>query len=716
MIATAIGLYAEAASGLADYVWPGNRVPAAQEMVIMPDGVTYASTSADGKRITLHDMASGKETGVLFDSDASRESKLKSFESFSLSPDGGKLLILASSEGIYRRSIRGQYYVYEVRSRILRPLSEGHKVQQSPLFSPDSRMVAFVAGGNIYIKKIDYNTEVAVTKDGAPGKVINGVPDWTYEEEFATTCSMAWSPDSQTLSYLRYDESAVPLYRLPLYEGACDPMKQYALYPGELTYKYPVAGEPNSRVTLRSYNIETRKDWGINLPGSQIEYIPRIAFGPGADKLIAVTLNREQNRMEVYAVNPRSAVASSIIVEENTNAWLNPATYEDIALLPHAIVLQSERTGFNHLYEYTYEGALQGAITSGDFDVMAFYGYDSAKQQYWIQSTKSGPANRVVSRVDAKGKITDVTSAVGTGSAEFGPGMKMAVVTHSTAIDAPTVTVRDSGGKVLRTVTDNKAYAAKYASDPQREFFEINAGATTLCCMMVRPANFDPTVKYPVIINQYSGPGSQQVLNVWNPDWTLWYAKQGYAVITIDPRGTGGRGRSFMDGVYRRLGQLETTDLISATRKLCAEYSWMDVDRIGIYGWSYGGFEALMCATEPGTPFKATVAVAPVTSWRLYDTAYTERYMLTPGQNPDGYDRCAPLNRVHDASGSILLMWGTADDNVHPANSLEFVARLESLNRWADILVFPNQNHLIKGCSLRETVYARMLDYFNKNL
>lgn len=716
--ALTIGAVTASAADIDRFTYPGNRPNYAPAMTFMPDGESYAMLSDDGKRVTLHDIRSGKETGTLIDVDATRESKISAIEAFTVSPEGSKVMVLTASEPVYRRSVTGAYYVYEVRSRILKPLSTVHARQQAPLFSPDGRMVAFVDSCNIFIKKLDYGTEVAVTRDGAKGSVINGVPDWTYEEEFTTTCSMAWAPDCLTLSYLRYDESQVPLYTLPIYAGACDPRSQYELYPGVFSYKYPVAGQPNSKVTLRSYNVETRKDWEVTIGGADVEYVPRIAYGPSADKLLVATLNRDQTRMELLSVNPRSTVSRSLIVEESKQGWLDPAAYEDMTLLPSGIVMQSERTGHNHLYEYSYEGELTRTVTSGDWDVTAFYGYDAAKATYYFQSTKGGPMNRVISRIDAKGKLTDLSAESGTTSASFSPDMKYAVVTYSSATEAPRVTLAEAAtGKSLRTLVDNSAYAAAYAACPQREFFTVK-GATgeELQAMMVKPAAFDPSKSYPLIVDQYSGPGSQSVLNRWNADWTLYFASQGYAVVTIDPRGCGGRGRDFSRVVYRRLGEAETADLCAAVHALCAANSWLDASRVGIYGWSYGGFEALMCATEPSTPFKAACAVAPVTDWRLYDTAYTERYMLTPAQNSDGYDRCSPLRRVSNLASQVLLMWGTADDNVHPANSLEFISRLEANGRWAEALPFPNSDHSINGCSLRSTVYNRMLQFFNDRL
>lgn len=700
---------------LAKYVYPGNTPAEAPEMQFMPDGASYLELSDDGRRIIRRETASGKEVETVLDLSTARETKLDRIEGFVMSPDGSKIMVNTAVEMIYRRSSRASHYIYEIRSRLLTPLSTAHSTQQSPLFSPDGRMVAFVDSCNVFIKKLDYGTEVRVTSDGAHGHVINGVPDWTYEEEFATTCSMTWAPDNLTLCYLRYDESAVPEYSLPLYGGGCDGNKDYTCYPGAMTFKYPVAGRPNSVVTLHSYDIETRKTKHIPLNAPGIEYIPRIAYAYSPERVIVTVLNREQNRMELFAVNPRTTTSRSLLVEQS-KAWLTPCTYENLALLPEGFVINSSRSGFNHLYLYNYSGAQLRQLTSGQFDVTAYYGHDSVKDLHYYQSTSAGPVNRVVSRVDAKGRVTAISGTDGLSSARFSPAMNFYALTHSSAVSAPLTTLFSApADKKLRILVDNSAYAKTYASAPVTEFTTVDAGGVELNMSVVKPLGFDASKRYPVIMYQYSGPGSQEVLNRWQPDWRPYFAMQGYIVVTVDPRGTGGRGREFMDVVYRDLGHYETIDLIAAARSI-ASLPYVDASRMGLFGWSYGGYEALMCATAPDNPFKAVVAVAPVTDWRFYDTVYAERYMTTPQMNSRGYDASAPLNRIKNLDCRLLLMWGTADDNVHPENSLEFAAALQGAGKFCDMMVFTNQNHSIKTCDMRRVVYGRMLDYFNRNL
>ncbi|MCM1111195.1 MAG: S9 family peptidase [Clostridium sp.] len=696
------------------------RIPAsAPAMTFMNDGKSYAALTPDRKKIVQIDMATGNEIATLLDVATTRENKIERIDNFTISDNGAMILVATSVTPIYRRSTTAVHYLYETRSRILRPLSEEHSPQRAPLFSPDGMMVAFVGtDNNIYLKKLNYWTEVAVTTDGAVNQIINGVPDWTYEEEFTTASSMAWAPDSRTLCYIRYDESEVPTYSLTLYEGSCDPRTEFALYPGQYTYKYPVAGEKNSTVSIHSYDVDNRKTKDLPLPAGPTEYIPRIAFAGNPDQMMAVTLNRAQNRMEIFSVNPRSAVAKSLLVEQSS-AWLNPSTYEDITWQDDSFVILSGRSGYDHLYRYSYTGALLGQLTSGNFDVTAYYGFDPRQDDHYYQSTSTGSINRVISRIDRKGKVTDITPAAGTANARFTPTMDRMVLSYSNASTPPVISVADARtGKQLRVLADNTKgdYAARYSSIPRREFLQIPAdGGVMLNAYLIKPTDFNPSRRYPVIIYQYSGPGSQQVADSWSVDWMNYYATQGYVIACVDGRGTGFRGREFQDVVYRNLGYWETRDMISSARWLASQ-PWVDGDHIGIHGWSFGGYETLMCVSDPESPFAAGVSVAPVTDWRFYDTIYAERYMLTPGENADGYKSSSVLGRVANIKCPLLVMYGTADDNVHPENSVALVAELEGAGNYCDLLLFPNMNHSINGCGIRKVVYARMLDYFNASL
>ncbi len=705
-------------TAIAPYTGPERRPATAPAMQWLDDGKTYARLSDDHRSIVKVDIATGEEAGTLMSLDRTRENTIENIEGFEVSPDGRMIMVWTGSEQIYRHSSRASHWIYELHSRILRPLSEEHPLQQSPVFSPNGLAVAFVADNNIFLKKLTYWTEVAVTTDGKAGEIINGIPDWSYEEEFTTSCSMSWSPDSRTLCFLRYDESRVPLYNLMMYEGTCDPMTQYAYYPGLMSYKYPVAGQPNSTVTLHSYDVDNRKVKTIDLPDTRIEYIPRIEFAHSDDRLMVVTLNRAQNRMELYSVNPRSTVAKSVLVEEHS-AWINPITYENITYEPDGFVIISGRTGYDHLYSYSYSGALVKTLTSGEYDVTAYYGRNRANGAMYYQSTVSGPINRVISKLDSKGRVTDLTPKNGYGSARFSPDMTWYTITYSNATTPPsTILYSSSTEKARRTLVDNSkgAYAEKYMSEPHRQFFTFTTDDNiSLNGYMILPTGFDQSKRYPAIMFQYSGPGSQQVLDQWSIDWMTFAAHQGYVIVCVDGRGTGGRGRKFMDAVYRNLGHYETIDQIAAA-KYAASLPFVDGSRIGIHGWSFGGYETLMAASAKNSPYAAAVAVAPVTDWRYYDTIYTERYMLTPQENADGYRASAPLWRTADVRCPLLIMHGTADDNVHPENTLQYLSEMESGGNYCDLLLFPNMNHSINGCGAQSVVYARMIDYFNSHL
>lgn len=702
--------------GLAPYVYPNNTAKKVDMPAYLPDGLTYLALSDDGKRVVKFDTRTGKEVETVMDVTHTRETTIPSIESFQLSPDGKKLLVGRESKSIYRRSSMSKFYVYEIRTRLLHPLSEKFEYQREPLFSPDGRMIAFVGNdNNIHLHKIDYGTEVDVTTDGKIDAIINGVPDWVYEEEFTTSSSMSWAPDNLTLCYIKYNESEVPAYSFTMYEGTCDPKKQYALYPGQFTYKYPVAGEPNSKVSVHSYDVENRKTKNLDIPAPGVEYIPRIAYAGSPDRLIITTLNRAQTRMELFSMNPRSNVAKSLLVEEE-KAWLEPCTYENLTLNADNFVVLSARSGYVHAYQYTYAGALSRTITKGDFDVLAYYGSD-AKGNHYVQSTATGAVNRVISRIDIKGVMTNITPDNGSASAWFTPTRNFYVVNYSNAKQPPVYTLRTTAdNKDVRVLEDNKAVADKYASAPKREFITINTNeGNSINAYMIKPANFDSSRRYPVIMTQYSGPGSQQVLDTWSIDWVQYAAMQGYIVICADGRGTGGRGRAWETVVYKNLGYYETIDQ-QAVARWAASQPYIDGNKIGICGWSYGGYETLMCVSTPSTPFAAAVAIAPVTDWRYYDTIYAERYMLTPQENEEGYDSSAPISAVRNLSVPLLMMHGTADDNVHFMNTVQYTSALQSTGKWCDLFIYPNMNHSINGCGARLSVYSRMIAYFNQHL
>lgn len=712
----AIGaMRSKAVSELAPYSYPNNRTESA-DIVFMPDGKSYIERSADRQRLVVKDIETGAEKEAIFDVTYTRETVLPDFDGFILSPDASKVMVWRNAESVYRRSFTAQYYVYEVRSRLLKPLSTEHPRQSVPQFSPDSRMVAFVADNNIYAAKLDYGTEVAVTDDGVPGKIINGATDWVYEEEFSTTSLMSWAPDNLTLCYVRFDESDVPLYNLPVYAGTCNKNEQYELYPGVMSYKYPVAGQANSKVSIHSYDVETRKTKRIELPSGAGYYIPAIEYGPKESMLMIATLNHDQNRFELFMANPKSTVARSVYTDES-KAWIEERIYSSLKYGENSFVVASTADGFLRYYEYSYAGAKLRDISMAGADATDYYGSDALGNHYYCAAAPS-PLDRTVYRVDRKGVVKAVSPEKGTSAAVFAPGCTAMVLSHSSATQVPVFTLCKADGKAIKTLCDNQNYASKAMPlKAVKEFVKIPGGDSgiELNAYIVKPRDFSPSRRYPVVMSQYSGPESQQVLDKWTLDWEDYFASKGYIVICVDGRGTGGRGTAFRNIVYKNLGHYETIDQLAGAR-YAASLPYVDASKIGIYGWSYGGYEALMCASADDCPFAAAVAIAPVTDWRYYDTVYAERFMLTPQQNERGYNSSSALLKALHLSCPLLLMYGTADDNVHPANTLQYVSALQSAGILCDMFVFPQMNHSINGCNARSVVYGRMFDYFESKL
>lgn len=698
-------------SDIAPYVYPQNVSKSPQAYSYMPDGNSYLSINDRKDCIIQYDTESGTVLDTIINIKNTRENKITSMSGFIISPNGGKLLVYNEVKPIYRRSFEASYYIFDIKRNTLKSLSINFKKQRAPLFSPDSRMVAFVADNNIHIKKIDYDTEVPVTTDGKKNSIINGVPDWTYEEEFMVESSMSWSPDNLILSYVKYNESDVKTYNIQLYGGICDRNEDYAGYPGEYSYKYPNAGTKNSSVTLHSYDVETRKIKNITLD-KNIEYIPRISF-VSSSSLIVATLNRAQNRLELFDVNPKTTIVKSLYVDES-KVWIDEICYNNIKFYPDYFIISSSRSGYNHLYKYAYTGVELEQITSGNYDVLNYYGNDVEGNHYY-QSTKNGAVNRVISKIDKKKKEIDITPAEGISSADFSPNLNYYMLNYSNATTPPVYTLYNAKNKEIRVSEDNSSLKVKYANLPKREFFEMESNGLKLNGYIIKPKDFEATKKYPVVMTLYNGPSSQSVLNKWSIDWENYFATQGYIVACVDGRGTAGRGQDFKSVVYKNLGTYETIDQIAAADYI-SSLPYVDPSRIGICGWSYGGYQTLMSISHPNSKYKAAVAIAPVTDWKFYDTAYTERFMLTPQENEDGYISSSALNKVNNVNCQLLIMSGTADDNVHITNTMEYVSELIKEGKYCDMMLFPNMNHSIYHCGTRAVVYAKMLDYFNRNL
>lgn len=689
-------------------------VPAApSQMVSEQTGTTYLKLSEDGRDIVRYDYKTGREVSVVMSTENLRDCPVESWDGFILSQNEKLMLLYTDVERIYRHSFRATYYIYDIARNNIRPLSE-NGAQEVPCFSPDGRMVAFVRDNNIYVAKLDYKTEVAVTKDGKANEIINGVPDWVYQEEFGQLSSLTWSPDSKMLAFVKWDERDVKMYDMALYRGFCNAREEYTYYPGSFSYKYPVAGETNSSVKVVSYDVETRVLKGMDIPLEHDGYVNKIEFGKTPDALMVNTLNRNQNDLRLYRVNPRSAMAK-LVYSDKSDSWIDPGLTDMTKYYDSFFVVASERDGYRHLYQYSNSGSLMRQLTKGNWEVTDFYGYDAATGNFYFQAT-AGPLNRIVSSVNLKGVLQTLSPEEGTSSAQFNSTFTYYVQNYSDVKTPNVYSLCTNKGREVREIETNKDYFSKYAHRmPEKEFFIMSNKRDTLYGYMIKPLDFDSTKKYPVIMYQYSGPESQLVLNRWELSWLDFAATQDFLVVCVDGRGTGARGKEFASSVYKKLGKYETEDQIAAA-KYVASFGYVDKSKIGIFGWSYGGYETLMAMTEAGNPYAAGVAVAPVTDWRFYDSIYAERFMQTPQQNASGYDASSTLERIGNLTGRLLIVSGTADDNVHVSNTFEFVSRATSMNKILDMMVYPNKDHHINGCETRYALYKKVMDYFERNL
>ena len=688
----------------------------------LDDGESY-SQLVDGKRIVVSSFKTGEQTGVLFDVDDTKgKIKLSRIDGYTMSPNQKNILIRTKTQGIYRHSTTAVYYIYNVQNRTLAPLSDGGP-QECPLWSPDGNMVGFVREGNLFIVKLLFdNAEVQVTKDGKFNSIINGKADWVYEEEFVTNRSFDFNADGTVLAWIRYDESQVPLFSFPMYKGMVPEIQANAEYPGAYEYKYPIAGQSNSQVTVHTFDIKSRATRQVRVPLDAEGYIPRIKFSSDPDKLLILTQNRHQDNLKVWVANPRSAECRCIVTDE-VKPYVADNAYTHFTTIQDGFILLSERSGYAHLYQYNLLGTQKREIGKGSDIITDFYGYDEATGAYYYQAKDGGPLRTGVYKCDAKGKVTPISTEAGQNSAIFSKNFKHLMLTHHSATTPPTYTLRDAKGKVTKTLQDNAPLKQKIdgMNLASIEFFNFQTqDGVDLNGIMVKPANFDSNKKYPVILFQYSGPGSQQVQDSWyagNCSAALlerYLAQEGFVSVIVDGRGTGGRGAEFEKQTYLKLGQLESHDQVETAIYL-GKQPWVDAKHIGIWGWSFGGFNTLMSMSEGRPVFYAGVAVAPPTSWRYYDTVYTERFMRTPKENPEGYD-CSPISRAKNLSGSLLIIHGSADDNVHYRNVAEYTEALVHADKDFLQLTYTNRNHSIYGGNTRNHLFRQLVKHFKENL
>ncbi len=675
------------------------------------DGMHYYQTNKTKSVIQKFDYEEGKLKETLLDLSKIQNSPITNFSSFIVSPDGKKILLSMNVEYIYRRSYKADFYLYDSSKKSITPLTKQNAKQMIPIFSPDSKMIAFVVNNNIYIRNIEKETESQVTKDGLYNNIINGTTDWVYEEEFSTTRLMEFSPDSKFLAFVRSDESKVPLFKFQTFEEK--------LYPGVYEYKYPKPGENNSFVTCYLYDIGKQMTEKLPIPLDKDGYIPLIKFNQNPHELAVMTINRDQNHFKMYFADALTKNVK-LILEEQNKYYVDSELFPTISFLKDKFTYVSERDGYSHIYLFDYSGKLKKQLTKGNFDVTDLLAIDESSNKVFYTAADESALKRNIFSVDMNSlKVQKLSKKSGYNTATFSENGKY-FTNRWTNSSTPAVTeFYDANGKLIR-VLENNEKTQKVISEvnlPKREFIQVPAadGKTMLNAWILKPNNFDSSQKYPLVMVQYSGPNSQQVTDTYGVDWYYALLNEGYMVACVDGRGTGARGEAFRKATYMNIGILESDDQISAA-KYFGSLPNIDKDRIGIWGWSFGGYNVLMTMSRGNGTFKAGVAIAAVSDWRFYDSVYTERFMRTPQQNKAGYDNGSPLKLADKLQGKLLLIHGTADDNVHFQEVMEYSRALMKANKKHEMFIFPDKNHSIYGGNTRLFLYEKVIDFYKNNL
>jgi len=677
----------------------------------MKDGESYTRPTKD-LSIKKYSISNSNDQGTtLVDGkDLLYKGKSISFDDYEFNSDESKILFITETKPIYRRSFKAVYYLFDIKSKKLQPLDEAHQPQTLAEYSPDGKMVSYIYKNDLFVKNIQSGVVTKLTKDGKKNKIINGTTDWVYEEEFSITKAYSWAPDSKSIAYLRFDEKEVPEFTMAMYGD---------LYPDQFKFKYPKAGEVNSKVTAHLINVKNSKITNLNL--GEYEYIPRLKWSSTANHLIIQTMNRHQNLLKYHLIDAtEKKIKQKIIYEEKSDTYVEVDDNLLILKDGKTILRTSEIDGFNHIYKLDFDGK-STQITSGNWDVIEFLGIDNENNTIYYSSAEPSSINKAIYSIQLDGSNKRlISSDKGYNNADFTEGMKYFVLNESNGNTPPSYSLYKNDGTKLRDLETNEELKNKVKSYnfPQKEFLTFNANGVKLNGWMLKPANFDSTKKYPVYFNVYGGPGHNEVLDAWDGNDYLYHqllAQKGYIVVTVDPRGTMYQGAKFKKSTYLQLGKLEIEDIINTAKEI-QKLEYVDPTRIGIMGWSYGGFMASLAITKGADVFKMAIAVAPVTNWRYYDNIYTERFMRTPKENEDGYDRNSPINFVDQLKGKYFLIHGSADDNVHYQNSMEMISALVKANKQFDLFIYPNKNHGIYGGNTRNHLFQMMLDYVLENL
>lgn len=665
--------------------------------------------SSNTSQIDLYDFATLKKVATLIDSKDFKN--LEGIDSYTFSADEKSILIATNSDQIFRHSFIANYFIYEIASKKVTPLFD-YKIQE-PTFSPDGTQIAYAKDNNLFIYNITSKTTQQITSDGEKNAIINGITDWVYEEEFAFVRAFDWSSDSKKLAYIRFDESQVPEFSMSMFRKD--------LYPTIETFKYPKAGEKNSEVSLHIYDVIGTSTKEINLKNYADFYIARIKWTNDANILSAQVLNRHQDNLDLLFIDGNSGTPK-VVLNEKDKAYID-VTDNLTFLKDNSFIWTSEKDGFNHIYDYDKTGKLKNQVTNGNWEVTNYYGFDEKNQTVFYQSVENGSINRDVYRIGLNGKNkVRLSHNTGTNSATFSPNFQFYINSFSSATQPTTYTLNDAKtGKELQSIENNEVLSNKLKGYnlPSKEFFVLKTEkGNELNAWILKPKDFDVNKKYPVFMYQYSGPGSQQVNNDWNGTddyWFMMLTQQGYIVACVDGRGTGFKGADFKKMTQKELGKYEVEDQIDAA-KVIGNYPFVDKSRIGIFGWSFGGFMASNCIMKGNDVFKMAIAVAPVTNWRFYDSIYTERYMQTPQENASGYDENSPINHVDKLKGKFLLIHGSGDDNVHVQNSMQMMEALIQANKQFDSQIYPDNNHGIYGGKTRIQLYNKMTNFILNNL